>query len=86
MLNQSFDWFLYDRNIDPNGLIWQIKNYRNSRPDVFSKKGFLKISQNSEENTCARVSFFNNVSFEFCEISRNTFIYRTPPVAASEIS
>ena len=25
------------------------------------KKGFLKISQNSQENTCARVSFFNKV-------------------------
>ena len=23
-------------------------------------------------------------SFEFCEISKNTFSYRTPPVAASE--
>ena len=25
------------------------------------KKGFLKISQNPQENTCARVSFFNKV-------------------------
>ena len=25
------------------------------------KKGFLKISQNSQENTCVRVSFFNKV-------------------------
>ena len=24
-------------------------------------------------------------SFEFCEISKNTFSYRTPPVAASEL-
>ena len=37
--------------------------------------------------------FFNKVketlaqvlSCEFCEISKNTFSYRTPPVAASEI-
>ena len=30
--------------------------FRNSRPEVL--KMFLKISQNSQENTCARVSFF----------------------------
>ena len=24
-------------------------------------------------------------SYEFCEISKNSFIYRTPPVAASEL-
>ena len=58
------------------------------------KTVFLKISQNSEENTCARVSFFNKVaglmslalvsSFEFCEIFKKTYFYRTPLVAASE--
>ena len=64
------------------------------------KKVFLEISQNSQENTCARVSFFKKTllknsnfikketlaqvfSCEFCEISKNTFSYRTPPVAAS---
>ena len=30
---------------------------RSSRPEVFCKKVFLGISQNSQENTCARVSF-----------------------------
>ena len=30
---------------------------RNNRPDVFCKKVFLEISQNSQKNTCARVSF-----------------------------
>ena len=33
---------------------------------------FLKISQNSLENTCG-----------FCQTSKNTFYYRTPLVAAS---
>ena len=28
-----------------------------SRPEVFCKKVFLKILQNSQENTCAKVSF-----------------------------
>ena len=63
------------------------------------KKVFQEISQNSQENTCVRV-FFNKVagtcnfikketltqvfSCEFCEIYKNTFFHRTPPVAASE--
>ena len=36
---------------------------------------FLDISQNSQENTCARA-----ISCEFCEISNNTFFYRAPLV------
>ena len=69
------------------------------------KKVFLEILQNSQENTCATVSFLNKVagfilqlfkkkdpthvtwhvfSCKFCEFSRNTFSYRTPPMAASE--
>ena len=59
------------------------------------KKVLLEISQNSQENTCARVSILIKIeiikietlaqvfSCEFCEISKNTFSYRTPPVAAS---
>ena len=49
---------------------------------------FLEISQNSQENTCARVSIKKETLAqmffcEFCEISKNTFYYLTPPVAAS---
>ena len=55
---------------------------------VLCKKLFLEISQNSQENTCARVSFLIKMqacnfirketltqafSGEFCEISENTF-------------
>ena len=71
--------------------------YRSSRPEVFCKKVFLKFSQNSQENTCARVSFlikFNKVvkketlaqvfSCEFCEIFKNRFFKRVLLVAASE--
>ena len=64
------------------------------------KKVFLEILQNSQENTCARVSFLIKLqalrlqlfkrdtltqvfSYEFCEISKNTFVHRTPLVAAS---
>ena len=59
---------------------------------VLHKKLFLKILQNSQENTCARVSYFNKVacnfikirdsgtqafSCEFCEVFKNTFFCRT---------
>ena len=66
------------------------------------KKVFLEISQNSQENTCARVSILikcrpeacNCIKIEtlaqvfscnFCEISMNTFSYRTLPVPASDL-
>ena len=49
--------------------------YRSSRQEVFCKKGVLR---NSAE-TLAQV-----FSCEFYEISKNTFSYRAPPVAASE--
>ena len=29
-------------------------------------------------------SFSKNILSEFCEISKNAFLYRTPPVAASD--
>ena len=48
------------------------------------KRVFLEISQNSQENTFARVSFLAQVfSCEFCEISKNNFFHITPLVAAS---
>ena len=77
------------------------------------KKVFLEISQNSQENTCAKISFLIKLqalglrpttllkkracnfikketlaqvfSCKFCEIYKNTFLHRTPLVAASLI-
>ena len=43
---------------------------------------FLESLQNSQKNTCGRVSFLIKVQV-FCEISKNSFCYRTPPVTAS---
>ena len=53
------------------------------------KTVFLDISQNSQESTCVRVSFLIKlqgaiVFLRIFEISKNTFFYRTPLVAASE--
>ena len=61
------------------------------------RKGFLEIPQNSQENTRVRVSHLQLkscnfikieslaqvFSSEFCEISKNTFFTKTPPVTAS---
>ena len=49
------------------------------------KKVFLKISQNSQENTCVRVYFLIKLQASG-KISKNTFSYRTAPVAASGVS
>ena len=65
-------------------------HYRSSHQRCSVKKMFLKISQNSPENTCA-CNFITKETLaqvffcKFCEISKNTFSYRTPPVAASAI-
>ena len=62
------------------------------------KTVFLEISQNSQESTCARVSFLMMLtlahwhrtlaqvfSCEFGIISKNMFFHRTPLVAASHV-
>ena len=40
--------------------------YRRIRPEVFYEKVFLKISNNSEENTCARVSLLIKLQASVC--------------------
>ena len=68
-------------------------SYISSHPEVFYEMMFLEISQNLQENSCAGVSYFSNfnkiealvqvVSFEFWEILKNAYCYRTSPVGAS---
>ena len=66
-------------------------NQRSSRPDVFYKKRVLKnFAKFTGKHLCHSL-FFNKVvggeslaqvfSYEFCEISKNTFFYSTPLVA-----
>ena len=82
----------YKSNIKSNCILLLCHvRVRSSRQKVFCKK-LLEILQNSQENTCAKVSFLKKealaqvFSCEFCEISKNTFSYRTPPMAASGVS
>ena len=39
----------------------RFKKFKKQPPEVFCKKVLLKTSQNSQENTCARVSFLINL-------------------------
>ena len=73
--------------------------YRSSRLEVFCKKGILRnFAKFSGKHL--RQSFFLHpeaynfikketlahvFSCEFCEISKNIFFYRTPPVAAYKV-
>ena len=75
-------------------------NASNSRPEVFYKTVVLtNFTKFSGKHLCQSL-FLNKVvpatllkketlaqvfSCEFCEIFKNTFFYRTPPVAASEM-
>ena len=55
-----------------------MKRSRSSHPEVYVKKEFLKILQNSQKNTCAGVSFeqiykSKMFSCEFFVIFKNTY-------------
>ena len=59
-------------------VLWKTKTFLK----IFrSSQVFLEISQNSQENTYARLlkkeTLAQVFSCEFCEISKNTFFYRT---------
>ena len=70
--------------------------HKSIRPVGFCKKEFLKVPQNSQENTCARFSLLfksqasglkKNLalvfSCRFFEVFKNAFFYRTPLEASS---
>ena len=56
------------------------------------KNVFSEISQNSQENSASACNFIKKETlaqvffYEFWEISKNTFSYRTPPMAASRVT
>ena len=64
--------------------------FRSSRPKVFCEKGVLRNFLTFTGKYLYQSLFFYEVasltqvlSCEFWEISKNTFFYRVPPVAAS---
>ena len=66
------------------------KCYSSIRPGVFCKKGALRnFTKFTGKHLCQSLFFKKEtlapvLSCEFCEISKNTFFYRKPLVAASE--
>ena len=61
---------------------WSIHDYICKRqkqlPEVFCKKVFLEISQNSQENTCARISFLTKRLWHRCFSVNFVEFLRTP--------
>ena len=82
--------YLYSFNTRKNHSTQYFTIGRSSRPEVFCKKGVLKnFTKLAGKHLCQRLFFKKEslaqmFSCEFCEISKNTFFYRTPLVAASE--
>ena len=78
---QNHWWILY---------IKQHQKYRSSRPEVFCKKGVLRnFAKFTRKHLCQSLFFKKEAlaqvfSYKFCEIPKNTFLHRTPLVAASE--
>ena len=77
--------------------VFEQQNAEAAIRDVLNKKTFLKISQNSRESTCARVSFLvlsdkrdsgQMLSCEFCEFFKNTFFteHRRATTFENEVS
>ena len=61
-----------------------IEIFRSSCPEVFCKEGVLKNFAKIHRKTPVPETMAQVFSCEFCEISKNTFFYRTPLLAASE--
>ena len=65
---------------------------KSSRQELFCKKGILKNFAKFTGNCLCQGLFFKKetmtqvFSCEFCEIFKNFLSYRTPPVAASDVS
>ena len=67
-----------------------VSHYRSSRPEVFCKKCALRnFAKFTGKHLCQSL-FFNKkenlaqaFACEFCGISKNTFLHKTPLVAAS---
>ena len=64
-----------------------LNGYRSSRPELFCKKGVLKNFGKFTGKLLYQSLFTLALVFscEFCEISKNSFSYRTPLVAASVV-
>ena len=77
LLNILRFWTIYQLHAGCN------KRFRSSRHDVFCKKGVLRNLTKFTWKHLGKETLAQVFSCDFCEISKNTFSYRTPPVAAA---
>ena len=61
-----------------------LRNFSNSQENTCVRVSFLLKLQAEACNFAKKETLAQVFSREFCEISKNTFSYKTPPVAASE--
>ena len=61
-------------------------HFRSSRPDVFCLKDVLRISQNSQENTCARLSVLIKLQAWACNFIKTETLAQVFSCEFSEIS
>ena len=59
---------------------------QNSQECIYSRVSFLKKLQAGDCNFIKKETLAQMFSCEFCDISKNTFLHRTPPVAASTVT
>ena len=100
---KSIKWFLHDGNILWFWCLYFLQWVYKSRVFLFDRETvvrrcfarnvFLEVSQNSQENICARVSFFNKVAgfgtgvlLWIYEISKNTFFTEHLRVTTSALT
>ena len=66
-------WFQLVYWVAKNSLVNEKKS-RSSRPEVFYQKGFLKNSQNSQENTCTGVFFISVADLSCFRVNSAKFL------------
>ena len=66
---------------------YPVMKFRGSCPEVFCRKGLLKNLQNSQENTCTRVSLLIQLQDEACNfVKKETLVHMlVHMVVASDI-
>ena len=67
-------------------LKFKIDLRRSSHQQVFYKNVFLKISQNSEENTCVRASFLKTLQSSVCNFIKKDTLTQVFSCEPCEIS
>ena len=86
------DHLFWDIKFSPEFFLNIVIYFRSSRPEMFWKKGILRdFAKFTGKHLCQGLFLDKDILtqmffVEFCEIYKNIFLHRTPPVAARVIS